>query len=363
MRVIQILTTLAFGDAVSNDCLAIDGLLKKSGFNPEIYAEFIDTRLPKGTAKEVRFLKNLKPDDVILYHLSTGTKLNEWIKSINCRKFCLYHNITPGHFFTDYNGKTAMLCTDGRNQVKSLKDTFDAVLGVSSYNCNDLKEFGFTCPMLVKAILIPFDDYKKEPTPEVISKYSDGVKNVVFVGRIAPNKCQHDLVKLLSVYKKMYPEDKIRLILVGSDNGTERYSERIKNYASVAGVEDSFIMTGQVPFKDILAYYKLADCFVSMSEHEGFCVPLVEAMYFDSPIIAYDSSAISETLGGSGILLQSKDMKKAAFALHEVLNDSSLSEKIISNQRERLKDFSYENISKLFMEHFESVLKMTEGKA
>lgn len=358
MKVYQVLTTLAFGDAVSNDCIAIDGLLKSKGYTTGIFAEFIDPRIDKKLAKEVRFLKNIKPDDVILYHLSTGTKLNEWIKTINCRKFCLYHNITPGYFFSSYNGKTAALCTDGREQVKSLNKTFDAVMGVSEYNCNDLREFGYECPMTVKHILIPFDDYKKEVSAEVISKYSDGTKNIVFVGRIAPNKCQHDLVQLLAVYKKMFPEEKIRLILVGSDNGTERYSERIKNYAAALGVEDSFVMTGQVPFKDILAYYKLADCFVSMSEHEGFCVPLVEAMYFDTPIVAFDSSAIGETLGGRGILLESKDMVKASFAVHEVLNDSELSAKIIADQRERLEYFSYENISKFFISQFENLLKL-----
>lgn len=362
MRVIQLLTTLAFGDAVSNDCLAIDGLLKKNGYASEIFAEYIDDRLPKNVAREARFLTDIKPEDVILYHLSTGTKLNEWIKTVNCRKFCLYHNITPGHYFSDYNGKLACLCSDGRDQVKSLNSTFDAVLGVSSYNCQDLKDFGYTCPMFVKAILIPFEDYKKEPNEEVIRKYSDGYKNIVFVGRIVPNKCQHDVVTLLAYYKKMFPDEKIRVIFVGSDNGAGRYSERIRNYANNLGVSDDLILTGQVPFKDILAYYKLADCFVSMSEHEGFCVPLVEAMYFDSPIVAFDSSAIGETLGGSGVLLETKDMEKAAFAVHEVVNDKELREKIIEGQRKRLNDFSYENISKLFMSHFENVLKLTEGK-
>ncbi|MCQ2467308.1 MAG: glycosyltransferase family 4 protein [Clostridia bacterium] len=351
MRIIQVLTTLSFGDAVGNDTLAIMGLLRKNGYaDTGIYAENLDPRMAtiEGVHK-VDELPQLAPDDVMIYHLSTGSNLNRKIKDFNCRKLVRYHNVTPANFFEKYSEVTARLCSKGRSEVKSLNQTFDAGICVSDYNRQELIEMGYTCDMSVCPILIPFDDYKKTPDSEVISKYSDGVKNIVFVGRIAPNKKQEDLIALTATYKKLYPDEKIRLILVGSARGTENYDKRLKDYVELLGL-DNVVFSGQVSFASILAFYKVADVFVCMSEHEGFCVPLIEAMCFEKPIVAADYAAIAGTLGGSGILLEKKDMVKAAFYVHEILNDKELANSVVEGQNNRLKDFSYEAVSTLLME-------------
>ena len=189
----------------------------------------------------------------------------------------------------------------------------------------------------------------------MVSRMSDGVKNILFVGRVAPNKCQQDLISMLYAYKKMY-SDPVRLILAGNGGGMEKYVARLKCYADNLGLNADVVFTGQISFPAILAYYSTADCFVCMSEHEGFCVPLAEAMCFDVPILAYSCCAVPGTLGGTGILLQDKDPSVAAAYLHEILNDEALRGKIVEEQRERLKDFSYENVSKLFMEQLESFI-------
>ena len=298
----------------------------------------------------------LKDDDVIIYHLSTGTNLNRKIKDYKGRKFVIYHNITPAEFFEPYSEKSARLCSKGRSEVKSLNSTFEGGICVSEYNKKELVEMGYTCPFTVCPILIPFDDYKKTPDSTVISNYSDGVKNIVFVGRIAPNKKQEDLIALDYAYKKLYPDEKVRFILVGSASGSENYDKRLKEYAESLEL-DNVVFTGQVSFPAILAYYKVADVFACMSEHEGFCVPLVEAMCFEKPIVAADFAAVADTLGGSGILLEDKDMKKAAFYIHELLNDSELYKAVVEKQNERLKDFSYEVVSETFMKQLNGFIR------
>ena len=357
MRLFQVLTTLSFGDAVSNDALAIMDLMNKNGYKINTYAEHIDTRLASNPGvKEINALPKLQPDDIMIYHLSTGTDLNRKIKEFGGRKLLIYHNITPPKYFAKYSGLTARLCSKGRAEAEGLNSTFEGVLCVSDYNRRDLESMGYKCDMAIRPILIPFEDYKKTPDPDVISKYSDGVKNIVFVGRITPNKRQEDLISLLSCYKKMY-DDKIRLIIVGNPKGLENYDKRLKDYATVLGLDKDVVFTGQVSFPAILAYYKVADAFVSMSEHEGFCVPLVEAMCFNKPILAAANAAVPDTLGGSGVLIDNTDLKKAAFKLHEVLHDDKLREEIIEGQNKRLQDFSYEKVSALYLEQIQRFIK------
>ena len=211
---------------------------------------------------------------------------------------------------------------------------------------NELLKMGYTCPMDIRPILIKFEDYKQTPDEATIKKYSDGKKNLVFVGRIAPNKKQENVIRAFYCYKKLNPDS--RLILVGSSTGMENYYERLVKYANALGIGDDVIFPGHIKFSEILAYYRLADAFVCMSEHEGFCVPLVEAMFFDTPIIAYDTSAISDTLGGSGVLLDNNDPVFAAAVIDRVLTDEKFRESIIAGQRKRLEDFSYERIKAIF---------------
>ena len=355
MRIFQILTTVAFGDAVSNDCLAIKKLLEDNGYTNYVYAENLDKRIIDPHIKYYRQLPKLKNDDIIIYHLSTGTVINKKIKELPGRKFLIYHNITPPRFFVKYSGKLSKLCSNGVNEAKDLKDTFEAGFCDSQYNLDELRSYGFTCPLSVRPILIPFEDYRKEPDQEVISKMRDGVKNVLFVGRVAPNKCQQDLISMVYAYRKLY-DDPIRLIIAGNAKGMEKYMARLKSYSEALGVKD-IVFTGQISFAAILAYYTVADCFVCMSEHEGFCVPLAEAMEFDVPILAYDCCAVPGTLNGSGILLPSKDPSLAAAYLHEILNDGQLRSKIIEEQRERLKDFRYEVVSEQFMREIKAFIE------
>ncbi len=347
MRIIQFLPTLAFGDAVGNDTVALQNAMRELGYETTIYAEAVDQRLPKGTASDLcAGMPELHSDDVILYHMSTGSKLNYALEKYACRKMMIYHNITPPHFFHGYNAQAEANARYGLEGLKHLADKIDFCFADSDFNKSDLRKAGFTCPVEVRPILIPFADYEKKPDAHIMKKYTDDYQNIIFVGRIAPNKKQQDIISAFAFYQK-YINPKSRLIFVGNWGGMEKYYDRLVRYVHALEL-NNVIFTGHIKFPEILAYYRIADLFLCMSEHEGFCVPLVEAMFFQVPVLAYSSCAIPWTLGGSGFLTDSKDPAETAFLMHRILSDTELRNKIIQNQNERLQDFQYKKIKDLF---------------
>ena len=357
MRIIQLLPTLSFGDAIGNDTIALSGAIRDMGYDTEIYTENLDKRLPQGIAKKVDKLKALDKDDIVIYHKSTGTELTFRFGELDCRKIMIYHNITPPVFFNPYSMAAADLTERGYEGVRYLSSRVEYCLADSAYNRSELLKMGYTCPIDVRPILIKFSDYDQAPDEGVMKKYSDGRTNIIFVGRIAPNKRQENVIRAFYFYRKTDPQ--ARLILVGSYTGMENYYERLVKYVKALGLEDNVIFTGHISFPAILAFYRTAHAFLCMSEHEGFCVPLVEAMYFDVPVIAYDTSAVSDTLGGSGVLLDSNDPLFAAGVMERLLKDKELCGSVISGQRKRLEDFSYERIRAVFEKQLRS---FAEGK-
>ncbi|WP_295217524.1 glycosyltransferase family 4 protein [Ruminococcus sp.] len=356
MKVIQLLPTMGMGDAIGNDVLALSKVLRDMGFQTGIYAETVDRRLPEGTAQTVDKMPRFSGEDVILYHKSTGTDLSFSLEQYACRKLMIFHNITPPRYFKGYNDTLTEISEYGMRGLCHLADKVDYCMADSAYNASVLRELNYRCPIVVRPILIPFSDYAKTPDPEVMAHYeNDGYTNFVFVGRIAPNKKQEDVIRAFYCYKK-YCNPKSRLFLVGSYTGMERYYHRLRRYVGALEL-DNVVFTGHIPFAQILAYYHLADLFLCMSEHEGFCVPLVEAMYFGIPILAYDSSAISDTLGGSGVLLQSNDPMEAALMADRVIRNRDLRREIVAGQRRRQQDFAYGEIRKLFEQQIREFLE------
>lgn len=347
MRIVQMLPSLAYGDAIGNDTVALKKCLEKQGYETEIYAKYIDARLPKGTAKEVTRMPHMNKEDIVLYHMATGSELNEMFGNMKCKKVMIYHNITPPEMLEPYNKTAAADCQDGYDDLVKLADKVDYCIAVSEYNKQDLIKAGYKCKIDVLPILIAFEDYDKKPDEFLLKKYKDGITNVIFTGRIAGNKCQQDVIHAFGLYQKYYNPNS-RLILVGNDGGYEKYKQKMQKYAQFNCVKN-IIFTGHIKFSEILAYYKVADLFLCMSEHEGFCVPLVEAMYFHIPVIAYNSSAIGETLGKGGVLVNDKNALEIAGLMNKVLNDKELQKKIIANQDERLKDFAHEKIIDRFI--------------
>lgn len=348
-RVFQAVVTLNHGDAVGNDVMAIRRILKEGGYETDLFVDGASARIPKDTYRSWRNMPRLRHDDILLYHLSIGTQMNYDLAKVNGKKVIIYHNITPPAFFENYSDRAVSAASDGLKGTKFLAGIADYAIADSNYNKEDLLRMGYTCPIDVCPIVIPFSDYDQKPDQLILDSYlDDGWTNLLFVGRIAPNKKQENVIRAFYAYKKLY-NAKSRLFLVGSFSGMENYCNRLKDYAQRIGLEDSVVFTGHIRFDEILAYYHLADAFVCMSEHEGFCVPLAEAMYLNVPIIAYDTSAIGDTLGGSGVLIDDNRPEFAAAVINRVITDGQLRESILDGQRKRLEDFKYENVKELFL--------------
>ena len=354
MHFFHVTPSLAFGDAISNDIFALIRIARERGIACEIFSTVIDTRLPCGTARYVNDFPQVKKDDIVFFHLSTGTSLNEWIKTVPCRKIMLYHNITPPEFFHGYYFQAEENCRRGLVETQSLQTVFDMVFADSSFNKQNLIDMGYGADIKVLPVLIPFSDYEKAPSDRIINAYSqDGFTNILFVGRLAPNKCQQDVITAFDAYQRNF-NPKSRLFIVGNPC-PDSYRDALMEYTRLLGTEN-VIFTGHTKFDEILAYYHLCDLFLCQSEHEGFCVPLVEAMYFHKPIVAYDSSAIGETLGGGGFLLKEKNPMETAAVMNRILTDNSLRKVIVGNQDERLQYFSYERIRDLFWSYMDEFI-------
>ena len=301
-------------------------------------------------------LPSLSDGDIVIFIHSTGTELCYKLPKLRGRKMMIYHNITPPSFFDNYSVTARDLTRYGYEGTRYLSDKIEYVMADSAFNVSDLRRMGYTCKADVRPVLIPFGDYTKTPDAKVLEKYGgDGYTNILFVGRIAPNKKQEDIISAFAYYKK-YVDPRSRLILAGSYAGMERYFRALQNYVSALMLED-VVFTGHTGFSELLAYYKLADIFLCMSEHEGFCVPLTEAMLFGVPIIAYDSCAVPETLGGSGVLIKDKDPVFVSGLADRIMKDSALREHIIKVQNERLKDFAYERIKATFVSQLRSFIE------
>lgn len=343
--IVQMLPILAYGDAVGNDVLALDRVFRAAGYQSEIYAEAIDQRIKGANIKAVARYRE-KPGQIILYHLSTGHELNRRVASFHIPLVVHYHNITPPVFFRGYNPVLERACREGLRDAAWLKDRAAFCIADSEYNRQDLIRMGYTCPIEVLPIMIPFDDYRKEPDQSVIDRWTErGMTNILFTGRVAPNKKQEDLIRCFCYYNR-YLNPHSRLHIVGGYDSNDRYYQNLAKYVDELQLQESVFFTGHIPFDQILAYYRLADVFVCLSEHEGFCVPLVEAMFFEVPIIAYNVAAVGDTLGGGGILLDEKEPSVVAEAVHYLQEHAEIRDYLIERGKKQLLHYSDEATKK-----------------
>ena len=346
MRIVQLMPTITPGDAVSNDALAVHRLLKRWDPNTCIYAARSLPGLPAGAVKSDKNLPRLGEEDVLIYHMSIGDAVSLRIDELRCRKVMIYHNITPPEYFAPYSAEYTNACREGYAELERMHDWFDYAIADSDFNRQGLLAAGYTCPIDVCPVLIPMGDYDGEPDGRILKKYSDGRTNILFVGRIAPNKKQENVIRAFAAYQRLY-DPKARLILAGSD-GIEPYKKRLWDYTRALGVRN-VKFTGHISFPGLLALYRTAHALLCMSEHEGFCVPLVESMVFDVPVAALDAAAVGETLGGSGILLEDSDPEKAAAALHALVTEEELRRSVIERQRRRLTELTGESAENRFV--------------
>lgn len=330
MRIIQFHSGSAVGDAITNQMLMIDDFLTQKGYQSLIYAEHIPNQL-KGRIKHISFYKD-ESDDVMIIHHSMGFDGFDRIASTKAKKILIYHNITPEKYFTD---KTIIrYIRIGLEQAKKYESIVERVIADSNYNRKELLKLGYTCNIDVMPITISLDRFSSIEEDVSVSREMNGHNNILFVGRVVKNKYQIDAVKSFAVYNRYYNSNS-HLYLVGDTSDTA-YVNEIKTSAMLLGISDKVHLTGKVSEQALKSYYLKADLFLCMSEHEGFGVPLLEAMAMDVPVLAFDSSAIAEVMDGAGIITDEKNYAYIGAMINEVVSDKNFRERLIERQRRRI---------------------------
>jgi glycosyltransferase involved in cell wall biosynthesis len=343
MEIHQIAPALIYGDAVSNNTIALRETFRSMGYKSEIYAKWIDSEV-SGYAKPLNKYKG-KDSNLLFYHFPlAGGEVTEFVKQLPDRKVLIYHNITPPEFFNRYDKLSALQCAEGLREVKGLPGYFQLALGVSEFNRQALEDFGFenTGVLPIFSDFGKFGEIKDDEKTDPAKK--NGTVNFLFVGRVAPNKCYEDIIKSFFCYNR-YINANSRLYLVGSTH-IKAYTAHLKNFVKGLGLDSSVIFAGKVKDEELAEHYRNADVFLCMSEHEGFCVPLLEAMHFHVPIVAYRSTGIPYTLGDSGVLIGEKDYIKIAELVNIVLQDRRLKARIVERQDRRLEEFDQAHVRK-----------------
>jgi len=282
--------------------------------------------------------------DVTIFHFALPSPMTARFAALDGVKILQYHNITPAAFFAPYDPQLFRLAALGRRELATLAGHVDLALGDSDFNRRELEALGFTRTGVLPIAVNTERITAAPPRPALERILRDGLINVLFVGRIVPNKKIEDHIRLAEIYKR-YVDSYYRFIFVGRYDGVPRYYDQVRALiAEYDMLPDRFWFTGPVPDEDLAAFYRWADAYVSLSEHEGFCVPLVEAMAADVPVVAYAAGAVPETLGGAGLLFAPKDLELAAELLGSVVYDRGVRARVLDGQRRRLQDFAPDRI-------------------
>jgi glycosyltransferase involved in cell wall biosynthesis len=340
-RIHQVLATLGYGDAIGHEVLGIQRVLRGAGYESDIFVETADQRVESLTRDYRELVDASDPENLLLHHFSIGSKASRTAFALPDRMALIYHNITPPEYFVGVHRRLARQCFRGRRELHAYVDRCDLALGDSEFNRQDLEGLGF--PRTAVLPVVPgFSHLEREPNPLVARDFDDNWTNIVFVGRVIPNKKIDDLIRFFHAYHAVF-NPRSRLLIIGAQRGFERYLASLHQLAATLGASDvEFI--GHVSDEELVAFYEVADLFLCASEHEGFCVPLVEAFYMEVPVLAYAATAVPATMDGAGVLYDTKEPLEVARLMDAIVAHRDLQERIVEGQlaavaRLQAKDF------------------------
>jgi len=338
----QFAPTVAYGDAVGNDCFELQRLYWSRGVRSDLFAAEAKPEV-RQFVQPWHDLETLPVAGTSLQiHLSMGNDALWEVAKLPHRKTVVYHNITPAHFFEGANEHARRYAEIGREQLAELAKVSELGIGDSAYNQKELVRAGFAKTAVVP-IIVDWSAFDVEPDPAVLRELSDERTDILVVGQILPQKAVHKVVAAFAHYRASDPT--ARLWLVGSHAMSEAYLGQVRDAIRTHGLEAAVTLTGSVPMPALVAYYRGATALVTLSEHEGFCVPLLEAMRAGLPIVASDAGAIPDTLGDAGILLADTAPDAVGAALERAVGDAGLRKDLIARGRRRLAAFTAEAVA------------------
>jgi glycosyltransferase involved in cell wall biosynthesis len=337
----QVLATLGYGDAIGHEVLGIQRVLRQAGYESDIFVETADRRLEPVTRDYRELIDASQPGNLLLHHFSIGSKASRTAYALPDRMALIYHNITPPEYFVGVHRTLARQCFRGRRELLAYVDRCDLALGDSEFNRQDLEGLGF--PRTDVLPVVPdFAHLDLEPNRFVADEFDDEWTNILFVGRMIANKKIEDVIRFFHAYHTRF-NPRSRLILVGVSNIFELYMAGLYHLIAELGLSHVHF-TGHIDDNELVAYYDVADLFLCASEHEGFCVPIVEAFAREIPVLAYAATAIPATMDGAGVLYETKDPQVVAALMDAIISNVRLQDAIVRDQlaavrRLQAKDF------------------------
>ena len=341
MRFIQVAHALTLHDGASKFVQKLDHMLQQLGYETEIFAHKLDERIPASQHIRTMDAFDGTADDIVIYHMTTGTSFNKWVSHYPHKIVLYYHNITPAKYFFGNAWGSWWKCLLGRHQLPAIvKNTFFA-WGASEYSCQELRALGLPEAKPLAAIVEPEPFLQRPRIDAIWQRYHDGWLNLLFVGRGVPHKKQDEAIEVVRWYKE-HIRAQVRLILVG--NMKPSFGKKLHKMVAQYHLEQNVVFAGGVSNDELCTYYRVADALLCLSEHEGFCVPLIEAMIFDKPVFAYVAAAVPETVGDAGVLLTDKTPAHVAQVIHDTLQDETRLAQLAAARPQRLQALSYERI-------------------
>ena len=328
-RVHQVLATLGYGDAIGHEVLGIQRVLQRAGYDSGIFVETADPRLEHLTLDYRDLVGAVSPADLLIHHFSIGSRASRTAYALPGRMALVYHNITPPEYFIGVHKDLVKLCFRGRRELTAYTSRCELALGDSEYNRQELEALGFRSTGVLP-VVPGFEHLDGAPDHILASGFDDGWTNVVFVGRVIPNKKFEDVIRAFHAYRTRH-NPRSRLLLIGSYSGFERYLAMLQALIARLGTPDVHFL-GHVSNEELTALYDVADLFLCASEHEGFCVPIVEAFYKQVPVLAYAATAVPATMDGGGVLYDTKDAFEIARLMDAVLDDARIEAAVVHAQ-------------------------------
>ena len=356
MKFIQVAHAVTKDDAASRHVINMDSMLRELGFATAIYAPKADP-VYGGAVRPMQEFQ-AAPEDIVIYQMTTGTSFNKWVYNYPQKIVLYYHNITPAKFFFGNAWGSWWKCLKGRRDLEKIAKNSFFAWGASEYSRRELTALGLRETAVMPQVVDPRKYETWQEVPALYEKYRDGRLNLIMVGRVVPHKKQDEAIAMAAWYKK-HLSDRIRLFIIG---GTKPgYEKKLRHQVSSFGLQDNVIFTGKISNEELCTYYRLADGLLCLSEHEGFCVPLVEAMVFGTPVFAYACAAVPETLGRAGVLIKDKSPEALARVIEGTMQDRAQLEALRAGQQQRLEELSYQNILAGFSRDVKRILELKNG--
>lgn len=325
MKISQVLCAAGPVDAVTNQGFACRALFDQWGWSGTDYTPVLASGLPRGRLRHLRELRP-GPDEVLLLHYSGYARGLEQVFDSRRRSLLISHNITPARYFWDSDPSEGVRCELARTQLGELAGRVGALAGVSEYNARELHELSGRTAGVIPVL---FDRSRLEPAGEPPT----GPPTILFVGRLVPHKRQDLVIRAFARFRQSQPD--ARLVLVGTPLSPEFAARLVQLSERLA--PGSVAFESGVSGERLAQHYRAAHAFLCLSEHEGFCIPLLEALHFGVPVIARDRGAVAEVLGDAGVLLSPDDgLATIAELLRIVVSDRELRDELRARGERRL---------------------------